>query len=168
MGSQKGAPEDILFREDTFTSMKFNMGVAAARPPVGTNLSYGDYLDEKRPLSGLSVSGLSVHPRTPETKTRPKAFQHHDVTDPRSPSPAFLEPDYMPTYVDPADSVGTRTPKVERPSSTARSHSPFSDRDSPLPPVGNSLYHGEYIGTPIPSVTTPHLPAPSPQPNRRN
>ena len=143
--------EDQLFREDTFTSMKF-------RPPMSTNIGY-----EKRPPSGLSVSTLSVKAKSPEPKNRvsPTLISENEqlarnlsrnLLLPRSPSPNLLYP---------------RSPSPTGLGS-ARSHSPFDDSDSPLPPAEGSLYHGDYITEPIPRTVTPHLPAPSPTPGRRH
>ena len=46
-------------------------------------------------------------------------------------------------------------------STTPRSHSPFpmEDRDSPMTPVGENLYHGDYIYQPSPRVSRPAQPA---------
>lgn len=152
--------EEMLFREDTFTSMKFNMG----RAPVATKI--GAENDGKRPMSGFSV-----RVDTPDTDgDRRKRMEAHNDShlNMLSPPPAYY--DHPPTYVEPNGSGRNPSPGTSHGSASPmlrRSHSPFSDRDSPLPPVGNSLYHSDYITTPVPRSTTPHLPAPSPTPDRR-
>ena len=154
IGRDSKQVEQQLFQEDTFTSMKF-------RPPTSTMTSYSN--GEKRPESGLSISTLSVTAKTPEPRGKNRVSpEPTHVTEnerlasnlsrnlllPRSPSPNLLYP---------------RSPSPE----FHRSHSPFDDADSPLPPVGESLYHGQYITEPIPRTVTPHLPAPSPTPGRQ-
>ena len=60
----------------------------------------------------------------------------------------------------------TMTPKNSNPDNgrsltpASRSHSPFpmDDRDSPMPPVGENLYHGDYIYQTSPRRSTPAQP----------
>lgn len=52
--------EEQLFSEDTVPNIKF-------RPPISTLLG-NESGSEKRPLSGLSVSALSLETRSPEPK----------------------------------------------------------------------------------------------------
>ncbi|KAL4228989.1 Fibrocystin-L [Mactra antiquata] len=137
--------EDYLFHEDTFSSMKFNSGLA----PTATSMNVG----EKRPLSGFSLN----------------------VNDLKAPSALDVKPGYLspPAYYNPAKLVtpnrslnSSRTnsrnpsPSGSNSSKNLRSHSPFEGRESPLPPVG--LYESDYIRTPVDRPLTPVLPAPSP------
>lgn len=151
-GNNDRPVEDYLFREETFTSMKFNSGLA----PVSTNMSAGD----KRPLSAFSMKITDSEPANLLTM-----------------KPGYLSP--PPAYYNPArlvvtpknnlitDSLGNQSPTSisgSRSPKTQRSHSPFEDRESPLPPVSERLYNGEYIRTPEDRSLTPVLPAPSPIP----
>ena len=145
VGHDNKQVEHLLFQEDTFTSMKF-------RPPTSTSANAG----EKRPESGLSISALSVKAKSPSPipqnrvspepmskNTRLASNLSRNLMLARSPSPNLLYP---------------RSP------SPVSSHSPFDESDSPLPPVTDDLYHGDYLRELMPRSVTPHLPAPSPTP----
>jgi hypothetical protein len=146
------------------------MGFNGAQPPAATGMHH---LNEKRPLSSFSV-----RVSTPEPVKKVEVndgFKQDDYS--LSPPPPFYETPA--TYVEPCDnkpkksqmdhlrspspnsSSGSQSPKL------SRSHSPFEGRESPLPPVGESLYHSDYIVTPQLRSPTPHMPAPSPKINRK-
>ena len=159
MGDGQRPIEDVLFHEDTFTSMKFNMGKA----PVATKIRPGS--EDKRPLSSFSMRVDS-----PDAALQRKmAAENNRHLNSLSPPPAYY--DAPPMYIEPHGSSRKQSPSTSRGSGSPmlhRSHSPFSECESPLPPVGNNLYHSEYITTPVPTSTTPHLPAPSPTIGRRS
>lgn len=159
LGRENKPIEELLFREDTFSSMKFNTG----RAPVATNI--GADSEGKRPLSSFSVR---VNTPDPDLSRKLAAENERHMAS-LSPPPAYY--DTPATYVEPHGKKGRNpSPTTSRGSQSPmlhRSHSPFSDRDSPLPPVGNNLYHSDYITSPVPRSVTPHEPAPSPQPGRK-
>lgn len=162
IGNEGKPIEDFLFREETFASMGFNSGQA----PAATNLGHGG---EKRPMSSFSM-----RINTPEPVNMSKMMPLRTGDGYLSPPPTYY--DSAATYVEPGRGFRRVSPENTRspsPSGTtgsqsprlSRSHSPFLGSDSPLPPVGEDLYHSEYITTPVPRSTTPHLPAPSPTPS---
>lgn len=139
--------------------MGFNGGCA----PVATGMNSAN---EKRPLSAFSV-----RIRSPEPLQESKLASANGNNGLLSPPPAYYESE--PTYVEPQNNRGRKGAvnhlRGPSPASSAgsqsRSHSPFGGSSSPLPPVGDDLYHSNYITTPIPRSATPHMPAPSPQPS---
>lgn len=138
--------------------MKFNMGKA----PVATKI--GSESEAKRPLSSFSVRRDTPDPAL-QRKIEEQNNRHMATL---SPPPAYY--DAPPMYIEPHDANRRPSPVPSHGSSSpmlTRSHSPFSDDSSPLPPVGNNLYHSDYITTPIPRSPTPHLPAPSPKLEKR-
>ena len=132
------------------------------RPPMNITLGLSKEGPEPRAPSGLSVSTLSVHAKSPTPSKNRVSPEPHPVANnerlasnlsrnlllARSPSPNLL-------YPSPASS---------------RIHSPFEfddERDSPMPPA-EDLYHGDYITEPIPGSITPHLPPPNPIPMKES
>lgn len=115
--------------------------------------------DERRPLSGFSVKVTDLEPSSsskldfmskspanynPACLTvASKQYRSHSLISDQSRDPS------------PTSTHGSGSPQT-------RSHSPFLDQGSPLPPVGESLYYGAYIRTQENRSLTPVMPAPSP------
>ena len=161
--------DDSFFRDDSFLPMKGSKVL----PPAGTNMM-SNKGPQRRPASGMST--ISVHLETPEPpafNSKTETWNGHRFQRPGSVAlpPPYLESEA--TYIEPHDKEGMKrlrspSPALSSGSSTLHGRlTPFDDRDSPLPPVGHDLYNTDYVMSPIPRSTTPHLPAPSPKPSHK-
>lgn len=124
--------EDILFREDSGAQLKFNIGQA----PVVTTIA-----GMKRSPSDLSSFSLRVNSPDPVDVSRQLALY-----------PSNSDLHRPPTYNKSFASSRNQSSSSLSGRQDSRPHSAVSDRESPLPPVGQSLFNSDYMETP----TTPN------------
>ncbi|XP_060573258.1 fibrocystin-L-like isoform X2 [Ruditapes philippinarum] len=120
--------EDFLFREDSNAPLKFNIGQAPAMTFLGS--------EKKRPASGMSDFSLRINTPEPNNVSSPIPRFPPSIGTTNA-QPAYVRP--RPTNVVPnmqgsnyqyAKSIINRQ--------DSRPHSAVSDRQSPLPPVGQT------------------------------
>ncbi|XP_045210443.2 fibrocystin-L-like isoform X2 [Mercenaria mercenaria] len=135
----KKSVEDFLFRADSESSM--------SQAPLVTALDMGPRSSSSR-MSGTHdtgsrsssrMSGFSLRVNSPEPVNMSRVSTQY-------PSYGIVNP--PPTYNDSYFSLPderNRFPRNKSSSSQSRSHSAVSDRESPLPPVGQSLHSSDFI-----------------------
>ena len=118
--------EDFLFRQDSGAPLKFNIGQA----PVLTSMGY----EKKRPASGMSDFSLRINTPDPSNMSSPKTRypQNGSMSQP----PAYSGP--RSTHVVPNGQGSNQAAKSVNQRQDSRPHSIMSDRQSPLPPVGQT------------------------------
>ena len=141
LGNSEKKEKDIISRENTFSSMKFGTSEAGTpRAPADTH--YQDL------LTGNQNSSLSPPPytRSPKLNQVTKVAAGSKIIRARTISAA---------------SKPRTSPRISRSGTPAsRSHSPFpmAEGESPMTPVGEALYKGDYIYQQSPRGARPTQP----------